>query len=55
MVYVKCNENTWLKLVDFRFADRGGSQPAYTFKNQFMMDFKYDSIDNNYKFKWVII
>ncbi|CAD8106392.1 unnamed protein product [Paramecium primaurelia] len=50
--YIKCNENSWIRVQEFRFTDRGSSQAAYTFKNQFMMDFKFDSLDNYYKLSY---
>ncbi|CAD8212432.1 unnamed protein product [Paramecium pentaurelia] len=50
--YIKCNENSWIRVQEFRFTDRGSSQAAYTFKNQFMMDFKFDSFDNYYKLSY---
>ncbi|CAK65241.1 unnamed protein product (macronuclear) [Paramecium tetraurelia] len=50
--YIKCNENSWIRVQEFRFTDRGSSQAAYTFKNQFMTDFKFDSLDNHYKLSY---
>ncbi|CAD8128188.1 unnamed protein product [Paramecium sonneborni] len=50
--YIKCNENSWIRVQEFRFCDRGSSQAAYTFKNQFLMNFKFDSLDNYFKLNY---